>query len=97
MEDIRTEENYNERLPEGWGSIVWADREIPRLSEKRSPYSSSIHPEGYEAFAKGPFRLIMCCVNCSRKLHTMFQERSAAAPAVPTSRRPWWARLLSGL
>lgn len=98
-EDIRTEEEYKETLPDGWGSIVWAEGVIPRLSEKRSEYSPYGYKppriECYQAVSDVPLRLIMCCDLCSKKLHTLFKTKETAKDPEPPPKRPWWAWLFS--
>ena len=93
-EDIRTEEEWKETLPDGWGSILWVERTIPKLIEKVGSYSYAV--KSYEAVSEKPFRLIMCCDLCSRKLYSLFttKEGEKSPEPAPTPKRPWWARLL---
>ncbi len=96
-EDFVIGEFINENsLPKGWGVILWCEEFVPTVTRTGGSFGS---PE-YEGRSRTPFRLILCCHLCAKKMVEVFRSKDAPAPnpAPPASQEavvPWWRRWLS--
>jgi len=95
QEDVKIDEYVQEHLlPLGWGSLLFVDGIEPNLGQEGSNMSMADGDRltTFTARSGKPFRLILCCHLCSKKLADFFKSKeSVQAPTVPI-KKPWWAR-----
>jgi len=89
-EDFKIDEHVQEDiLPLGWGTILYVADVDPYVRTDDIKQTTAVSPR--------PFRKIICCHLCSKKLTDFFKSRQEEPPLCPLAeRQPWWVRWFFG-